>query len=180
MRTHSWILALIAASALGCSKQPEPAGQAATPPPAGAASGQEPGAGGALDCATLASEVRQACSDRYAKGLQFDCDQYAATVSMYAAPRPGGTESDSEARARAEMCARMGAEFRQARDAATTTPTVPACVALGELLDERCFSQIGQLGYNSRRCDQWLSSSRQMTEHACANTQQMATQALRR
>ena len=127
-----------------------------------------------MDCATLASEVRQACSDRYAKGLQFDCDEYAGTVSMYATPRPGGTESENTARVRAEMCARIGSEFQQARAAAAVAPTVPACVSLGKFLDKQCFKLIGQPGYNGRQCDQWLASSRPLTEQACSITLQMA------
>jgi hypothetical protein len=121
------------------------------------------------DCAALAAEIRQACTDRYAKGVMVDCDDYASTLSMYGTP-----SSPTKAKVASKMCARIGDEFHAARDAAKQMPVTPTCVELGNLLDEQCFQHIGTSAYNDTRCDQWLASSRPMTEQACAVTLQLA------
>ena len=124
-----------------------------------------------MSCDALAAEVHQACIDRYAQGLLIDCNHFASTLSSYvSATRDIDTQSVDKSAVAAEMCGQLGKQFNEAYDGVTSMPTTPACVELGDFLEQQCFRFIGLPGYNDAMCGQMLSSSRPLTEESCSIT----------
>lgn len=175
MRNVTVILSLVIATILGCSNEPDSA-QASEEKPAPAKAENKTAAGGeGPDCDTLMAEVRQACVDRYAKGVMVECDHFVSMASAYAAAvRTSHQTPEIKAKMAAKMCVRLGKELREARAGAETKPVAAACVELGKHLDSTCFRFIGDPAYPEGQCNGWLSSSRPLTDQACAFTTQFA------
>lgn len=111
-------------------------------------------AGDGPDCPTYLREVKQACADHYAKGLDVNCHTSITNVNTAIKQGKGelfkdptGKDPDVAAKAGAKMCAMMGKRLReQVAKAATSTPP-PKCVALGKKLEASCFARVGTADY---------------------------------
>jgi hypothetical protein len=171
MYKKQYMLAFLVMALLGCGKEAESTQTNETSSPEGKSTKQTATTGDEMSCETLANGIRQACIDRYAEGLLFECGRFSLKLSStLSATQVVNTGSADKAEVAAKMCGKLGEQFQAELAAAGSTEVTPACSELGKYLEEQCFRQIGDPDYNVSMCNQMLSSSRPMTEDSCAIT----------
>jgi len=148
MMCTRFFLAALTLAAFGCDKSENASATSTAAPTTKKVVEKElAAAGDGPDCPTFLAEVKAACRDHYAKGLDVNCQTFLTQVNVAIEQGNGelfvADQPAAAAKAGARMCAMMGKRLRTKVAAAASTPTGPKCQALGQKLDQYCFAKIG-------------------------------------